>query len=130
VFTVWDRLDANPLAQITGETVATMFPDDPPHFLARIPFSYNDKGHIERELRDAGFTSIKIEDLHLESHVASALEPAVGQTQGTPLRAEIEARDPSRLLEATQATAAALRRRFGDGPFQAPLQALLVTASR
>jgi hypothetical protein len=53
----------------------------------------------------------------------------MGFTQGTPLRAEIEARDPRRLVEATQATAAALRDRFGEGAFRAPLQALVVSAS-
>ena len=52
----------------------------------------------------------------------------MGLCQGTPLRSEIEARDPDGLARAT-AVAAALRERFGGGPFLAPLQALLVTAS-
>ena len=128
ILTVFDRLEDNPLAFIPHTAMAAMFPDDPPRFL-RTPYAYHDKGQIEQDLREAGFTKVTIEDLHRQTTVASASEPAIGQTQGTPLRGEIEARDPARLLEATNAVAAALRERFGEGSFQAPLHALLVTAS-
>jgi ubiquinone/menaquinone biosynthesis C-methylase UbiE len=128
ILTVFDRIEDNPLAFIPHTAMATMFPDDPPRFL-RTPYAYHDKGQIEQDLRAAGFTKVTIEDLHRQTNVVSASEPAIGQTQGTPLRGEIEARDPARLLEATNAVAAALRERFGEGSFQAPLHALLVTAS-
>ncbi|MGH6892646.1 MAG: class I SAM-dependent methyltransferase [Dongiaceae bacterium] len=129
IFTVWDRLETNPLMHIADETVAGLFPEDPPHFLARTPCGYTDKARIERELRDAGFHSVGIEEIQLEADVSSAWEPAMGLCQGTPLRGEIEARGPDRLVRATDAVAAAMRARFGNGPFRAPLQALVVTAS-
>lgn len=129
IFTVWDRLEANPLMHIADGTVAGLFAVDPPHFFARTPCGYNDRVRIERELREAGFTSVKIEEARRETDVASAWEPAMGCCQGTPLRGEIEARDPGMLARATEAVAAALRERFGDGPFRAPQQALLVTAA-
>jgi ubiquinone/menaquinone biosynthesis C-methylase UbiE len=129
IFTVWDRIETNPLIHIADEAVAGLFPEDPPHFLARTPCGYNDKARIERELREAGFTSVKIEEVRRESDVPSALEPAAGQCQGSPPRGEIEARDKDGVLRATEAVAAAIRRRFGNGPFRAPLQALLITAS-
>ena len=129
IFTVWDRIETNPLMQVADATVAGLFPQDPPHFLARTPCGYNDKARIERELREAGFTSVTIEEVQRESDVASAGEPAMGFCQGTPLRGEIEACAPDGLVRATTAVAAAMRKRFGDGPFRTPSQALLVTAA-
>ena len=114
---------------IADATVAALFPDDPPHFLARTPCGYHDRARIERDLREAGFTSVAIEEIQRETDVSSARAVAMGVCQGTPLRGEIEARDPDGPARATDAVAAALRERFGDGAFRAPLQALLVTAS-
>ncbi len=48
LFTLWDRIDANPPMAIADETVAGLFPDDPPHFLARTPCGYTDKARIEQ----------------------------------------------------------------------------------
>ena len=114
---------------IADTTLAAMFPVNPLHFLARMPCRYFDKGRIERELREAGFTSVGIEEVQREADVSSAGKPAVGLCQGTPLRGEINAFGPDALVRATNAVAAATRKRFGDGPFRAPMQALLATAS-
>ena len=84
------------------EALASVFPEDPPRFLARIPHGYHDADTIRKELRAAGFTSISIETRSDIARAASAREPATGYCQGTPLRAEIEARDAGRLQEATQ----------------------------
>jgi hypothetical protein len=47
---------------------------------------------------------------------------------GTPLRNEIEqARGPDRLVEATEA-AARIAARFGSGPIDGKIQALVITA--
>jgi len=129
IFTVWDRLETNPLMDVADATVAGLFPQDPPHFLARTPCGYNDKATIERDARAAGFTSVTIEEVQRDAAVSSAGEPAMGFCQGTPLRGEIEARAADGLVRATTAVAAALRKRFGDGPFRTSQQALLVTAS-
>ncbi len=129
IFTVWDRIETNPLMHITDATVAALFPGNPPHFLARTPCGYSDQARIERELREAGFTSVRIEEVQREADVSSSWEPAMGCCQGTPLRGEIEARDPDGLVRATDAVAAAVQEHFGNGSFRAPLQALLITAS-
>jgi ubiquinone/menaquinone biosynthesis C-methylase UbiE len=129
LFTVWDRIETNPLMHVADETVAGLFPQDPPHFLARTPCGYTDKARIEQDLREVGFTSVEIEEVQRESEVSSVQEPAMGLCQGTPLRGEIEARDPDGLVRATNAVAAVMQVRFGNGSFRAPLQALLVTAS-
>ena len=56
--------------------------------------------------------------------------PAIGFCQGSPMRAEIEALDPSGLAAATEAVAAAVGLAFGAGPIEAPMQALVVTARK
>ncbi len=42
LFNVWDRIDANEFAHVVTEAAESVFPDDPPRFLARIPHGYHD----------------------------------------------------------------------------------------
>src|SRR3954468_437596 len=114
---------------VAEETLAGLFPDDPPRFFSRTPCGYSDKARIERELREAGFGTIRIEEVRREADVPAARQAAIGCCQGTPLRNEIEARDPGGLAGATDAVAVALRARFGDAPFRPPKQALLAPAA-
>ena len=130
VFSVWDRIEENEFADVLTEAVAALFPGDPPNFLARTPHGYHDSERIAAELGSAGFVRIDIETVARRSQAASPRDPAIGFCQGTPLRNEIEARDPSRLAEATDAAAAALESRFGSGPIDGKIQALVITASR
>jgi ubiquinone/menaquinone biosynthesis C-methylase UbiE len=127
-FNVWGPIADNEFADVITEAVATLFPQDPPRFLARTPYGYYDVDAIRQELIAAGFASIAIETLNETSRAASAREPAIAFCEGTPLRAEIEARDPSRLEEATQVSTEALARRFGSGPIEGRIQALVITA--
>ena len=50
--------------------------------------------------------------------------------QGTPLRNEIEDRNPLGLEKATQASADALAKQFGTGPIQSRTRAHVITAIR
>ncbi|HEY1432079.1 MAG TPA: SAM-dependent methyltransferase, partial [Stellaceae bacterium] len=98
-------------------------------FLARTPFGCHDVATIREELRRAGFERIEVSTVALHSRAPSAREPAVGMCEGTPLRSEIEARDATRLAEATDAVTAALAARFGPGPIEGKIQAHVFTAS-
>ena len=40
----FDRLDRNPVTSAAEQAVAAMFPDDPPRYMERGPFSYADPG--------------------------------------------------------------------------------------
>ncbi len=122
LFNAWDRLERNPVTAAIGDALAAHFPDDPPNFYARIPFGYHDPARIEADLRAAGFTGIAIETVALASRV-DARAAATGLCQGTPLRAEIEARGD--LDEATAIAMAALSPFDGQ---DAPMSALVVTA--
>lgn len=130
IFNVWDRIEENEFADLTTDALAKIFPSDPPRFLARTPHGYFQRETIERDLTKAGFAKVEIETLTKRSRAESAEFAAIGYSQGTPLRGEIEARDASRLQEATKAGAAAIARRFGSGPVDGKLQAHVVTARR
>jgi ubiquinone/menaquinone biosynthesis C-methylase UbiE len=128
LFSVWDSLSANPAPEAAAKAVAALFPDDPPTFLDRIPFGCFDKARIEKELAAAGFEDVSIETVAKRSRAADVREAAIGLCTGTPLRAEIEARDPSKLGEAVDAAAAALSALAGGDGLDAPMSALVVTA--
>jgi ubiquinone/menaquinone biosynthesis C-methylase UbiE len=130
VFSVWDRLEENPLAAIVHQAVVDAFPEDPPLFLARAPYGYHDTGRIARDLREAGFAAVEMETVTADGRAPSATDPAKGFCQGSPLRLEIEARDPQRLEEVTARAAEAVARSFGHENIVGKLQAHVVVARR
>jgi len=129
VFSVWDRIEENAFADDVTQAVATVFPQDPPRFLARTPHGYHDTTVIREELGRAGFTGIAIETRAEVSRAASARDAATAYCQGTPLRNEIEARDAGLLQLATDRAAQAIARRHGDGPVAGKIQAHVVVAA-
>ena len=131
LFSVWDRIDENEFADVVNTAVAALFPRDSPSFLRRIPHGYFDRAAIERDLRIGGFTnSAHVETMAARSRSESPVIPAIAYCQGTPLRTEIEARDASRLADATRVAAEAIGRRFGNGPVDGKVQAHIVSVSR
>jgi len=128
LFNVWDSLDRNPVSKAVAQTVASLFPDDPPSFLSRTPFGYHDPARIEADLRAAGFTGIACETVRLRSAVASARATAIGLTHGSPLRAEIEAHGEGALERAADAVADALVRLGCDAGGEEPMSALVFSA--
>ena len=128
IFNVWDRIEENEFARTVQVTVESLFPIDPPRFLLRMPHGYYDHPTIARDLMNGGFSaSPRIDTVAARSRATSARIPAVGYCQGTPLRSEIEARDATRLGEATDAAAEAIARRFGRRSVEGKIQAHIVT---
>ena len=130
VFSVWDSLEHNPMTRCVVDAAAARYPQNPPRFLARTPHGHSDVSVIRRELAEAGFANPAIEKVTLPSRAPSAEYPAVGFCQGTPMRGEIEALDPTGLAAATEAVAAAVRAAYGSGAIEAPMQAVVVTARK
>jgi len=126
IFNVWDRISDNEFADVVTTALASLFPNDPPQFLARTPHGYHDPAVIESDLSAAGFAPREFETVTARSRAKSARDPAVAYCQGTPLRNEIEARAPSRLSEATDIAAEAITKRFGRGPVDGKIQAHVV----
>lgn len=127
IFSVWDRISENEFADSVTTALESVFPMDPPRFLARTPHGYHDLRTIERDLHAAGFQRPpQIVTVAARSRAQSARIPAFAYCQGTPLRNEIEARDASRLTEATDVAAKAIAQRFGTGAVDGKTQAHIV----
>jgi ubiquinone/menaquinone biosynthesis C-methylase UbiE len=124
---VWDRIEENEFADVVTQALATMFPSDPPRFMARTPHGYHDQGAIRRDLAAGGFGAPRIETKAARSRAESPRIPAIAYCQGTPLRSEIEARGANRLGEATDVASAAIAERFGRGSVDGKIQAHIVT---
>jgi ubiquinone/menaquinone biosynthesis C-methylase UbiE len=129
LFNVWGPISDNEFADTVTESLAVLFPHDPPRFMARTPHGYHDVERIRQELDAAGFTAVSIDTVDHQSKAPSPREPAIAYCQGTPLRTEIEARDASGLETATQQATEALARRFGTGAIEGRIQALVISAS-
>ncbi|HUK61494.1 MAG TPA: methyltransferase domain-containing protein [Stellaceae bacterium] len=130
LFNVWDRIEANEAAHLVAETVVNLFPHDPPRFLARTPHGYHDVVPLKAELERAGFRDISVETVVRRGRASSYRDPAIGLCLGTPMRSEIEARDPARRDEVVEKVAAAVRARFGEGPFETALSAHVFAGTR
>ena len=50
IFNVWDRIEENEFADTVTTALASIFPDDPPRFMARMPHGYHDVATIARDL--------------------------------------------------------------------------------
>jgi ubiquinone/menaquinone biosynthesis C-methylase UbiE len=128
VFTTWASIEHSPLADIVARAAADAFPNDPPSFLTRTPYGHGDPAVTEAELRAAGFTQVEIATVDAPSRAASASDPAIGFCQGTPLRSEIESRDPARLGAVTESAARSVAARYGDGAIDATMRAFVFDA--
>lgn len=131
LFNVWDRIGENEFADVVTAELEAAFPADPPRFLARTPHGYSDTRVIAGHLAEGGFTSSpRIDTVSARSRADTAHIPALAYCQGTPLRNEIEARDPDGLEAATDRAGDAIARRFGPGPVDGKLQAHVVTIEK
>jgi len=130
LFNVWDTISANEFADVVTQALELLFREDPPRFLARTPHGYNDVLRIQQELSVARFSNISCDAVEMVSKASSPRDPAVAYCQGTPLRNEIESRDPTRLEEATKFAADALQRRFGNGAIEGRIRAFVFAAMR
>jgi len=128
IFNTWDRIEENEFPQVVGEALAQRFPQDPPRFMERVPHGYHDTATIRRDLSGGGFSpEPRIETVAARSRAAAARIPAIAFCQGTPLRGEIEARDPGGLGAATEAAEKKLAARFGHAAVDGRISAHVVT---
>lgn len=126
-FNVWDRVEANPSAGATRDTMSRLLPGDWPTFYD-IPFGLNDRGMLRQLLREAGFQDIALETVTLEARSPSARDAATGLVTGTPALAalrELGVVDPEPIIDAV---ATAIAREGGAAPFQVSMQAVVISA--
>ncbi len=130
ILSVWDRIESNELADIVTREAGNVFPDNPPQFLARTPHGYFDLDVIRFDLERSGFSDIVINVSEETSIAPSAGVAAKAYCHGTPLRNEIEERDPAMLDHVVDKAAAAIEAQFGKGPIESKICALVVTATK
>ena len=130
IFSVRDRIEENAFAALTSCVVASLFPDDPPSFLWRVPYGYHDIPAIRAALSDAGFLHVEAEVVTKRSRAASPRDVAIAFCHGSLLRGEIEQRNPAFLEPVTDAVAGAIAAKFGPGPIDGKMQAYVITATR
>lgn len=131
IFSVWDQISENEFADTVMKALESLFPDDPPRFMERVPHGYYDPRIIEQHLVSAGFTAApRIDTVAARSQAVSSRIPAIAYCQGTPVRNEIESRDASRLDEATDIADEAIARRFGHSAVDGKIQAHIVTIEK
>lgn len=130
LFAVWDRIDRNSLSHLANESLKAAFPDNPPRFMERGPFSYYEPEWIERDLRAAGFEQIDVETLELKSRSASADDGARGLVYGSPMGVELADYGPGALDRVYEDLAQAGRQYEGPDGFEAPMRAHIVTATK
>lgn len=128
IFSMWDRIEENDFSFEVTTALASVYPDDPPDFMARTPHGHYDPDIYQSELREAGFEHVLVEAVDAMSRAENPRTAAVAYCQGTPLRNEIEARQPPNLEEATNLATEAIRRRFGDSEIEGKIRGFVVTA--
>ena len=130
LFAVWDRIGRNGLSNLANQSLLDAYPENPPQFMTRGPFSYHDTGCIERDLRAAGFTDMSIETVELVSRCRSAEEGARGLVYGSPMGVELQEYGPGALDTVFADLMRTAQRYEGPNGFEAPMSAHVLTAKR
>ncbi len=129
LFNVWDSLEHNPIPRAVHETVAAIFPENPPMFLAKMPYGWSDRGEIERVVRAGGFANCTIETVGFPCVAPTAEDAARGFIEGTPLLAGLAERGVKDPVEQRRAATKVLAEKFGERPCRSTKRAVVVVAS-
>jgi ubiquinone/menaquinone biosynthesis C-methylase UbiE len=127
---IWDSIERNPMSDLTQQTMVEQFPDNPPMFMKRGPFSYHDPEWIERDLKAAGFGRVDIDTVKLASCAESADEAARGLCYGSPMRVELEEYGAGALDDVFATLSRSAQKFEGADGFEALMSAHIVTATK
>jgi ubiquinone/menaquinone biosynthesis C-methylase UbiE len=124
-FSVWDRLEENPLA-LTYARVTEALANDAAEVRFRIPWEMADAQRLRGYLSAAGFETLRIDTRRVAVEGFTPLQIATGQTRGTPRGAILEKHGIA--METAIERVAAELTRIGGHPFRSHVQAILVEA--
>ena len=131
LFSVWDPIEQNEFAAVVNTAVQRRFPDAPPRFLERKPYSYHDRDAILADLGAAGFDAAPvIERVGRVSRADTPAHVAGAFCGGTPLRDQIEGLGPDLLADAITAAATGIADCFGASGPSGRISAQLVDVVR
>lgn len=128
IFNVWDSLAHNPMARVVHEQLGAIFPDNPPPFMATLPFGWSDRAEIERTVRAGGFEHCELETVSFECQSPTAADAARAWLEGTPNLAALAERGIKDPAPVRERVAAALTAKFGGSPCRSTMQAVVATA--
>lgn len=129
LFTVWDKLDANPFAAAGRKVFMDFFNQEPPDYL-RTPFTFNDPEVIVPMLEEAGFRYVKFETIMKPLVAPSAERVSEGMVEGSPVIHAIREKDPEAVPVIKKNIRETLIQNFGDHPCRSEMQAILFTAKK
>ena len=85
LFLTWDEVAHNTVSYETQQVLQQVFPEDPPEFFKKGPYSYFDKDAIIATLREAGFQNIEITPAALAGTATNLEDVMNGILEGSPL---------------------------------------------
>ncbi len=129
LFSTWDSFKANRFAELTHDTLAGFFPENPPTFY-EVPFGMSDTGDLAELCIGAGFGSVSVQTVHLQGESPSAMDGATGLITGNPVSVAIKERGTVSHETIIESLATKLSRAYGERPMRLPLQAHVVLARR
>lgn len=127
LFSVWDAIELNDLAQAAHTIIKKFFPQDPPDFYD-VPFSFHEPEKIRLPLSTTGFREIELSVVPLPAVSQSARDVAHGLIYGNPVITAINERDASKAPQMEDDLTAAIAARFGQSPVRARMQAIVCSA--
>ena len=127
---IWDSIERNPLSNLANQAMGQIYPDNPPKFMTRGPFSYYQPEWIEAHLEEAGFDEISIETVERMSRSPSAADAARGLVYGSPMGVELADYGPEALDLVFEGLSESARQYENAAGFAAPMVAHIVTARR
>ena len=129
VFNVWDSLEHNPIAGAANKVLGSLFPDNPPTFLAKTPYAWYDRAEIEKTVRAGGFSNFAVETVEFPCVAPSAEDASRGFLEGTPVFVALGERGVTDLTPVREAVTSAIAKQFGPRPCRSTMRAIVVTAS-
>jgi SAM-dependent methyltransferase len=126
---VWDRIEQQDFASAVATSMTELFPDDPPRFLERMPFSYHDPDQIAADLVAGGFAPPRaVATVEHRTRAATPEVVAAAFCAGTPVRDQLQADGANRLGAAIAGASERLAARFGTRDLEGRNVALVSTA--
>jgi ubiquinone/menaquinone biosynthesis C-methylase UbiE len=122
LFNTWDKIQDVGAFDIGNQVIVDFFKDNPPTFY-KIPFSLHDPSELERYMNDAGFFSIRVENVKKEGSSATAMDAAKGIVEGSPILKEIVERDASAINILKNKIEQRLQEKYGRGELRHEIHA-------
>jgi len=129
IFTVWGKLEANPMSATGREIVSEYFKNDiPPSY--KTAYSLHDVDELIPIVKQGGFSDISHEVLAMECSCDSARVMAAGLVEGNPIVNAIREKDESAIEMLKEKVFETLVKRFGDHPCKTTMEAIVFIAKK